>query len=369
MSLGTAFFTHCALILYNYKKLKNHKYVVHGSIGIFHNDLFRITCSFTDTMKHLFKPHLTRAIAALSLITTAGIAAAAEPLLDVRAVAQLINQPEVRIIDIRTPKEYKEGHLLGAVNAPYGKWRGPASNPGELPALNKLTELVQSLGLTPQTHAVIVSSGANDTDFGSAARVYWTLKVLGLENLSIANGGIKAWQAAGQVLSSTEPTIARSDFAPKINQSLLISQQQIASDAHSSRAVLVDARPVEFFNGETRHVAAKTPGTLPGAVNIAHSVWFKPGTSEVIDASQAKSVAAKFNLANTDKEIVSFCNTGHWAATNWFVLSELVGDQDVKLYAGSMVDWTQASTALPMDNVPGRFKQLVIDAKLWFADL
>lgn len=320
-------------------------------------------------MKHLFTPRLTRAIAAFSLVATAGLAAAAEPLLDVKQVAPLTAEPNVRIIDIRAPKDYKEGHILGAVNAPYGKWRGPATNPGELPALNKLTGLVQSLGLTPQTHAVIVSSGANDTDFGAAARVYWTLKVLGLENLSIVNGGIKAWKAAGQSLSATEPTIAKSDFTPTINQSLLISQQQLAQDSQSSRAVLVDARPADFFNGETRHVAAKTPGTLPGAVNVAHSVWFKPGTSEVIDASQAKVVATKFNLANSDKEIVSFCNTGHWAATNWFVLSELVGDEDVKLYAGSMVDWTQAATPLPMENVPGRFKQLVIDAKLWFAGL
>lgn len=319
--------------------------------------------------KNPFVQHVTRTLGAVTMACLGSVCVAAEPLLDVQAVAQLVNQPEVRIIDIRAPKDYKEGHILGAVNAPYGKWRGPSTNPGELPALNKLTELIQGLGLTPQTHAVVVSSGANDTDFGAAARVYWTLKVLGLENLSILNGGIKTWQAAGQALSSSVPQVAKSNFEPSINQSLLINQTELAKDAQSARAVLVDARPADFFNGETRHVAAKTPGTLPGAVNVAHAVWFKPGTSQVIDAQQAKSVAAKYNLADTDKEIVSFCNTGHWAATNWFVLSELVGDKDVKLYAGSMVDWTQASTPLPMDNVPGRFKQLIIDAKLWFAGL
>jgi thiosulfate/3-mercaptopyruvate sulfurtransferase len=40
--------------------------------------------------------------------------------------------------------------------------------------------------------------------------------------------------------------------------------------------------------------------------------------------------------------IVSFCNTGHWAATNWFVLSEVAGIEGVKLYPESMVGWTQA---------------------------
>ena len=64
-------------------------------------------------------------------------------------------------------------------------------------------------------------------------------------------------------------------------------------------------------------------------------------------------------------ERVAFCNTGHWAATDWFALSEIAGHKNVKLYAGSMVDWTQAPDALPMDNVPNRFEQLVIDWKLW----
>jgi hypothetical protein len=30
-----------------------------------------------------------------------------------------------------------------------------------------------------------------------------------------------------------------------------------------------------------------------------------------------------------------------------------------------MVEWTQQSEALPMDNVPNRLKALLIDAKLW----
>ncbi len=38
--------------------------------------------------------------------------------------------------------------------------------------------------------------------------------------------------------------------------------------------------------------------------------------------------------------MTSYCNTGHWAATDWFVLSEVLGRKDVKLYPGSMVEWT-----------------------------
>jgi thiosulfate/3-mercaptopyruvate sulfurtransferase len=320
-------------------------------------------------LKPEFLPHLLRFISLLGFLSASSTAMAAQPLLTPNELQALINEPGVRVIDIRAPKDYNQGHLPNAVNAPYGQWRGPANNPGQLPPLKTLTQLIQNLGLEPQTHAVVVSSGANDTDFGAAARVYWTLKVSGLENLSIVNGGVKAWSGAKLPLTQKLPSVDKSSYQPTLNRDLLVDQAQLLAQEKSSQAVLVDARPEAFFNGQTRHVAAKTPGTLPGAVNVAYSVWFKPGTSEVIDATKAKSVATRFDLANTDKEVVSFCNTGHWAATNWFVLSELVGDPNVKLYAGSMVDWTNAKQALPMENVPGRMKQLWIDARLWFSSL
>lgn len=322
-----------------------------------------------QTLERYLKRPLLHLIGFAGWLCTSSLVMAAQPLLTPSDVQTLANESNVRIIDIRAAKDYSEGHLPNAVNAPYGQWRGPSSNPGQLPTIKALTQIVQNLGLDAQTHAIVISSGANDTDFGAAARVFWTLKVLGLEQLSIVNGGVKAWSAAKLPLTKEVPSIVKSNYQPTLKRDLLIDQTQLLVDATSSDAVLVDARPEVFFSGQTRHVAAKTPGTLPGAVNVAHSVWFKPGTSELIDAAEAKSVAARFDLANTDKEVVSFCNTGHWAATNWFVLSELVGDPNVKLYAGSMVDWTGAEQALPMANVPGRIQQLWIDAQLWFSSL
>jgi len=58
-----------------------------------------------------------------------------------------------------------------------------------------------------------------------------------------------------------------------------------------------------------------------------------------------------------DKTIVSYCNTGHWAATNWFALSELSGLKGVKLYPESMVGWSNAD--LPMDNTPSLWQNLL----------
>jgi thiosulfate/3-mercaptopyruvate sulfurtransferase len=145
---------------------------------------------------------------------------------------------------------------------------------------------------------------------------------------------------------------------------LLASRGEVRARIESGQVQLVDARPAEFYRGETRHQAARVPGTLKGAVNLEHSRWFLPDSATMVSADEARLIAGTLP-EGPGGETVSFCNTGHWAATNWFALSELAGRKNVKLYAGSMVDWTQDPSALPMDNVPNRLQQLMIDTRLW----
>lgn len=294
-----------------------------------------------------------------------GWAIAAQPLLTPEQLQPLLQQADVRLIDIRDPKAFEGGHIASAVNAPYGKWRGPATNPGELPDQSKLVALVQSLGLTPATHAVVISSGADATDFGAMARVYWTLKSLGLKELSIVNGGMKAWEAAGKPVGKTAVQIAPSNYAPTFDANWLATQQDVNKHLDLSNAALVDSRPDAFYQGKTRAPAAKISGTLPGAQQLDFNQWFEPGTSKFVDATKAKDIAAKIQRQQ-GQDTVAFCNTGHWAATDWFGLSEMAGLPNVKLYAGSMVDWTQSKEAPRMANQPRRMQSLMYDANKWW---
>src|SRR5690606_13152900 len=111
---------------------------------------------------------LSAAIAAVVI----SAASQAAPLLTPAELNDVRSDAAVRVIDIRPADVYNANHIPGALNAPYGSWRGPADNPGQLPPLDKLTALVQGLGLDKSTHAVVVSSGDNSTDFGASARVY-----------------------------------------------------------------------------------------------------------------------------------------------------------------------------------------------------
>jgi thiosulfate/3-mercaptopyruvate sulfurtransferase len=303
------------------------------------------------------------------LLATPSVFAAA-PLLTPQELAPLLEQPQVRVIDIRDAQGFTTNHIPNAVNAPYGQWRGPANNPGDVPAQDKLVALVQQLGLSADTHAVVVSTGKDATDFGASARVYWTLKSLGLKELSIVNGGMQAWEAAKLPLTQTATVIAPTTFAPTFDSRWLATRDQVVQHVQKQDALLLDSRPAAFYNGETQAPAAKAAGTLPGAQHFDFNQWFTPGSSAFIQASAAQ-VTSKINLpgATENKPTVAFCNTGHWAATEWFALSEIAGQPNTKLYAGSMVDWTQAPQALPLENAPSRGTQLARAVQGWFNNL
>ena len=91
-----------------------------------------------------------------------------------------------------------------------------------------------------------------------------------------------------------------------------------------------------------------------------------PGTSTFVDTDTARRIAAQVKRKE-DQETVAFCNTGHWAATDWFGLSEVAGLPNVSLYAGSMADWTQdAAAQVTVHYQPGRGQQLLDSAKGWW---
>ncbi|NML46121.1 sulfurtransferase [Ramlibacter sp. G-1-2-2] len=305
---------------------------------------------------------MKKILALVATLAAAGASFAAQPLVNPAELKAQLGKPEVRVIDIRDTKTFAAQHIPGAVNAPYGKWRGPANNPGEMPELPKLTELVRSLGLTPATHAVVVSSGSDASDFGAAARVYWTLKVLGLKELSLLNGGVKAWADAKLPQDSAVATVTPSAYSPQLDTSLIATRDEVAQDVAKGSAVLVDSRPKAFYEGETRAPAAKMPGTLQGAVNVEYSRFFDGESNGVLNTQKVHGASS---VLDPNKPTVAFCNTGHWASTDWFVMSELLGQKNVKLYPGSMVDWTQDPRGLEVANAPSRGKQLMIDARIW----
>ncbi|ENO85226.1 sulfurtransferase [Thauera linaloolentis] len=286
-----------------------------------------------------------------------------KPLLTPAELLPLLARADVRILDIRAPKDYAEGHIPGAVNTPYGAFRGPRDNAGQLVPEAALTELLRKAGIDEGTQVVIVHGGADHTDFGAAARVYWTLKVGGLARLSILDGGTKSWAGGGGALDKATPVVTPSQFSYRYDQNQIVTSEELAAELRSSSApLLVDARPPRFFNGEARVDAAARYGTLPGARSFDNAQFFVKGGTTLKPADELKALVAQAGAAAAPA--VSFCNTGHWAATNWFVMSEIAGNTAARLYPASVVEWSKAE--LPMDNQPSRVTALIQDVKRSF---
>ncbi|MDP3340756.1 sulfurtransferase [Frigidibacter sp.] len=301
------------------------------------------------------KTFAVSAVLALGL-STAAMAQDFGPLVSAAEVQALsAGEAAPLVLDIRGAA-YDQGHIAGAVSAPYERFRGPKENPGALVPEDQLEATLQELGVTLERPVIVVHQGKDDSDFGAAARVYWTLKSSGVSQLAILNGGMAAWSTEGLPLETKATVPTPSDIDITFSDRWLATTDDVSAIVNGERtARLVDARPVGFFTGQTSHPAMSRPGTLPGAESVEHTVWFD-GSAEVINAPAANEVLARLGIGR-DEEVVAFCNTGHWAATEWFALSELAGVEGAKLYPESMVGWSQ--TGQDMDNTPGLVRNLL----------
>lgn len=296
----------------------------------------------------------------LGVLVSSAQAASYQPLLEAQQLSAALNsQPALQLIDIRSPDAYAAGHIPGAVSAPYGQWRGPAHNPGQLASEHDFQQLLRQLGLTDQQPIVVYSSGADETDFGATARVYWTLKYLGLTDLSILNGGFQQWQKAQFSIATESTHVQASQYAVRSNPELVILKDELLEKItqQDNTYQLLDSRPPLFYQGQVKAPTASVGGTIATAQNTPFTQWFNATDTRIRPVAEIKQLVRNQGLDQA-QETVSFCNTGHWAATNWFVLSELAGLPHVRLYPASMAEWTQSQLSLPMENTPSRFEQV-----------
>lgn len=290
------------------------------------------------------------------LLLTSSLAVAGTnppPLVDANWLESNLSQDNLVVLDVRSGidnggdrSSFQKAHIPGSVYSSYTDdgWRESRDGvQGVLPPVKSVERLIGGLGIGNDDTVVVVPAGTGATDFGSAARVYWTFRVLGHDDVTVLNGGFAGWQAEGHEVANGEGSsrpVTR--FEGSVNQDLLASVEEV-EHASENQGQMVDARPEDFFRGETASPAAQAPGTIPGASNVPYEQFVsKQGKAWYLDSDNVDEIVSQSQL-KAQSRTISFCNTGHWAATDWFVLSELAGFSDVALYDGSMSEWTQDS--------------------------
>jgi thiosulfate/3-mercaptopyruvate sulfurtransferase len=289
-----------------------------------------------------------RVVAIMMLAIALASPALAEPATPLVSTAWLrshLGTPDLVVLDVRSAIDgggrdaYAKAHVPGAIHSDYDKagWRVTRGGvPFMLPSVAELEKLVGELGIDEDSHVVVVPAGVHATDFGSAARVYWTLKVAGLAKVSILDGGFAAWARDGHPVEAESNKPSPKIFTAELNRALLIEGGEVVVIERMGGATLLDARPAVFFAGKQKAPAAQAYGHIPGARNLDSATFYDAGADRLKPKDELAAIAAAVPAG----PVASYCNTGHWAATNWFVLSELLGRKDTRLYYGSMVEWT-----------------------------
>jgi thiosulfate/3-mercaptopyruvate sulfurtransferase len=287
-------------------------------------------------------------VAAL-LLAPAAIAQTVTPLVSPFWLTGNLNKDEVVVLDLQSPQGYQRAHIPGAVNTQYGNWRTDAKSPVSkvLPPVPKMEAMIGGLGIDNDTHVVIAPLGQGAGDLAMAARIYWSLKALGHDKVSILNGGLIAYAQARQKLDRTPVKPVPKVFKAAPRSDYLLGKAEVQA-ALQRGAQMVDNRSRAEYLGIYRGGGKARPGTIPGSVNLPYD-WLTVNGSGQLHGTEDLRTLFESAGAALEGEQVNFCQSGNRAALAWFVAHELLGNDKAYLYDGSMAEWA-VDPALPMES-------------------
>ncbi len=258
-------------------------------------------------------------------------------------LSQHLTDPNVIVLDASyylanhkrdAQAEFLAGHIPGAqrfdIDAVSDK-----SNPlpHMLPAPEQFAAQVGALGVGDGMTIVLYDG----IGLYGAARVWWTFRTFGSENVRVLDGGMPKWKAESRPLE-TGPAKPRAPktFTPKFNRAMVASIDDVQKVLLDKTAQVVDARAADRFRGEAPEPRpGMRGGHMPGSFNVPFGLVLENGQLAPPD-----KVAAAFKDAGVDldKPVVTSCGSGVTASILTFAI-EALGKQPGKVYDGSWSEW------------------------------
>ena len=258
-------------------------------------------------------------------------------------LAERLTAPDIRILDASyflpgDPRNAKEGyakaHIPGARFFDIDEISDSHSPlPHMLPPVEKFVSRVRKMGIG-DGHRVIVYDQAG---LFSAARVWWTFRVFGHQDVAVLDGGLPKWLAEGRPVDDEEPDPRERHFTGRRNAAMVRDVTQIAGAAKLRGEQIVDARAAARFRGEAPEPRpGLRAGHIPGSRNVPFTTLLNPdGTMKHIDETRAIFEAAGVDLK---RPVVTSCGSGVTAAVLTLALHRM-GHTRNALYDGSWVEW------------------------------
>jgi len=280
-------------------------------------------------------------VAAVGFIFAA-TAHAAEPLVDGKWAVQNIAAPNVVFIDVQSTRNFQRRHIPGSIHTDYPDdgWRLFTEELGVgLPSRVEFARLAGGLGVANENHVVLVTTGGSDRDMSIATDVYWTFKYFGHTEISILDGGLRAYRSArGKVENGAGPGRPATEYAPRRRSRYLAEYDDVFGALGVS--VLVDHRPYANYLGINKANVTKTYGAIPGTKHLPTDWLMRDGRGQFRSKDQLLRL---FRHAGIPIEggVISIGDSSLEGSLGWFVMSEILGNRRAKLYTGGMAQWSR----------------------------
>jgi thiosulfate/3-mercaptopyruvate sulfurtransferase len=253
------------------------------------------------------------------------------------------SDPDLRVIDAswylpdagRDAKtEYKAAHIPGARFFDIDEITDSRSNlPHMAPPPEKFVSRMRAMGIG-DGHQVVVYDGSG---LFSAARVWWTFRLMGKTDVAVLDGGFPKWQAEGREVEDMPPVLRDRHITVSRQHALVKDVTQVAHAAKLGEAEIIDARSAARFKGEAPEPRpGLRAGHIPGSKNVPYASLLNPdGTMKPVTDLRAVFEAAGVNLS---KPAITSCGSGVTAAILSLAL-ERMGHKNHALYDGSWAEW------------------------------
>ncbi len=258
-------------------------------------------------------------------------------------LAQHLKDPDLRLLDASwylpgsgrdARAEYEAAHIPGARFFDIDDISDQRSAlPHMAPPVEKFMSRMRAMGVG-DGHQVVVYDGAG---LFSAARVWWTFRLMGKTDVAVLDGGLPKWRAEGREVEDLPPVVRDRHMTVSRQAGLVKDVTQVAHAAKLGLAEVLDARsPGRFAGTEPEPRPGLRGGHVPGSKNIPFGTLLNPdGTMKDPAALLAVFQAAGVDLA---KPAITTCGSGVTAAILSLAL-ERIGHRNHSLYDGSWSEW------------------------------
>jgi thiosulfate/3-mercaptopyruvate sulfurtransferase len=260
-------------------------------------------------------------------------------LVETQWVEDHLNDDSIRIVEVdENPALYAEAHIPGAIGF---DWKRDLQDQVKRDFLGpqEFGELFGGRGIS-NDHTIVLYGDRNNW---FAAYTYWYLLYYGHRNVKLMNGPREKWISEGRPTSTDVPRYEAQQFTAQDGDAAIRAKRDEVLGALDRSTRLVDVRSPQEYSGELIAMAgyeqegAQRSGHIPGAASVPWAQAVKEdGTFK--SADELRELYTSKGVIDGNP-IIAYCRIGERSAHTWFVLHELLGQDDVKNYDGSWTEW------------------------------